>query len=654
MQVAYDSVMLVCNQLGFKRKDRLVREVRAAPEEAEEVMIIEDEEQMSNGNRCGESGGSGGPQSLGIQNDVSVDISVSLSPVKQKPRESAQLDYSQVGEEEVVITLGDSEEEDNYKLNYSQVVDDDLEDILVDSPIPSPDLDASSRSEQSDEDSDVEILEILNSSQTPLFAKIYKSVHKVDPDVAIKAQVEELEELAQESQSLLGGDDDYLEDMETNAEKEEPEAGFISRALQEIPGCDENMVRGAIRRVKARDGQLDLEDENQVVALVREEVDEIMVAKVSKEVEGVTEFEVKICLGELKEMDEGEVTEAMLLQRVMQQKEEGELLKKLAEDNPIFNEEKVRIAMKAVGVDHLTVESLPAIEKELKQPNVTEDEMITEAIEAEKAEVEEKAVNLSKIFDVSFEVAKEKLEESGFNIDIASQALLDLEDNDDEAILEGGPAGDIGPSDDQDLGDLVRSTSPELLEMEEDDDVTPAAKDKHVEDDQSIKDAHQRDTSLDNVDDLLEGLSDEEIEKPPSIKTTVKPSLPSSTTPTSSPSTHLMSLITTTAPSFTSSTSSTGLSSRAPTQADNVVDSEEEAKTMDEWVTEFDSSDSVDTNSEDDEDEEMNLSGLSEEQVKKKEDECRSSRDSRRRKVKAYYDKFFSEEHEDINNNNLF
>merc|ERR1719403_404080 len=83
----------------------------------------------------------------------------------------------------------------------------------------------------------------------------------------------------------------------------------------------------AMRRVRVREDHLNPEEENQVVALVREEVDEIMVAKVSKEVEGVTEFEVKICLGELKEMDEGEVTEAMLLQRVMQQKEEGELLK---------------------------------------------------------------------------------------------------------------------------------------------------------------------------------------------------------------------------------------------------------------------------------------------------------------------------------------
>ena len=272
----------------------------------------------------------------------------------------------------------------------------------------------------------------------------------------------------------------------------------------------------------------------------------------------------------------------------------------------------------------------------LKQEEEEEDRVKQEVREALKDDVD---INTPRV-------------ESKTDCSVGTSALdqpivLDVKD------LERGEQAEILGSE-EDLGDLVRSDSPELLEMVEDDYITPAARDKHVEDDQSIKDAHQRDTSLDSVDDLLEGLSDEEIEKPPSIKTTVKPSLPSSTTPTSSPSTHLMSLITTTAPSFTSSTSSTGLSSRAPTQADNVVDSEEEAKTMDEWVTEFDSSASVDTNSEDDEDEEMNLSGLSEEQVKKKEDECRSSRDSRRRKVKAYYDKFFSEEHEDINNNNLF
>jgi len=75
-KVAYDGVMLVCNLLGFKKKDRLVREVRAPPEEEEEVMIIEDEEQVSNGNGCGETGGGRGPQSLGIQNDFSVDVDV--------------------------------------------------------------------------------------------------------------------------------------------------------------------------------------------------------------------------------------------------------------------------------------------------------------------------------------------------------------------------------------------------------------------------------------------------------------------------------------------------------------------------------------------------------------------------------------------------
>ena len=112
--------------------------------------------------------------------------------------------------------------------------------------------------------------------------------------------------------------------------------------------------------------------------------------------------------------------------------------------------------------------------------------------------------------------------------------VLDVKD------LERGEQAEILGSE-EDLGDLVRSDSPELLEMVEDDYITPAARDKHVEDDQSIKDAHQRDTSLDSVDDLLEGLSDEEIEKPPSIKTTVKPSLPSSTTPTWKPGSLLPS-----------------------------------------------------------------------------------------------------------------
>jgi len=87
-QAAYDDVMLVCYQLGFKRKDRLAKEVRAPPEE-EEVMIIEDVEQMSNGNSCGESGGDQRPPSLGTQNDVNIvqnDVSVDADVGKQTGR----------------------------------------------------------------------------------------------------------------------------------------------------------------------------------------------------------------------------------------------------------------------------------------------------------------------------------------------------------------------------------------------------------------------------------------------------------------------------------------------------------------------------------------------------------------------------------------
>jgi len=87
-QVAYDDVMLVCHQLGFKRKDRLAKEVRAPPEE-EEVMIIEDVEQMSSENSCGESEGAQRPPSLGTQNDVNTvqnDVSVDADVGKQTGR----------------------------------------------------------------------------------------------------------------------------------------------------------------------------------------------------------------------------------------------------------------------------------------------------------------------------------------------------------------------------------------------------------------------------------------------------------------------------------------------------------------------------------------------------------------------------------------
>ena len=80
--------MLVCHQLGFKRKDRLAKEVRAPPEE-EEVMIIEDVEQMSSENSCGESEGAQRPPSLGTQNDVNTvqnDVSVDADVGKQTGR----------------------------------------------------------------------------------------------------------------------------------------------------------------------------------------------------------------------------------------------------------------------------------------------------------------------------------------------------------------------------------------------------------------------------------------------------------------------------------------------------------------------------------------------------------------------------------------
>ena len=494
--------------------------------------------------------------------------------VKQEP---VPLDYSQVGEEEV-ITLDDSEEEDNYDLNFSQVIsnsmlDDEVDDILVDSPVPSPDLDHSSSPEQSDEDSDVEILEILNNSQTALFAKIYKSVHKVEPDVKIKMQMAENEEIDnQESQSLLVEEEEEEDGVEMENVIEDPDAGLISKVLAEVTGCDENMVRGAIRKVKVIDGQLSPDQEDHVVALAREEVEEAMVTRVAKEVEGMAELQVKICLCDLKEKQDGEVTEIMLLQSVREQKEEEDILQKLAEDDPLFTEENVRKAMKTIGVESLTMMILPEIRKQLKQLEKGEEEMINEVIEAERVDVEENAMTLSKVFNVSFEVAKEKLEAAGLNVELASQALLEA-DKDDQVDVDHCADDDDG-LDDLDLEDLARSNSPELVEMEEKEDsvnIPAGTKGDKPGSTLGVSGGNLRgvetslDKSLDDVDDLLGGLSDED-EPPASSNSLAHP--PSVTLL----STHLMSLITTTAPPSTSSTAPTsvkdGTQIRTPTHAE--------------------------------------------------------------------------------------
>merc|ERR1719500_1480572 len=278
------------------------------------------------------------------------------------------------------------------------------------------------------------------------------------------------------------------------------------------------------------------------MALVREEVEEAMVVRVAKLVEGMTEVKVNICLLKLKERKEGEVTEIMLLETARDQREE-ELMQKMKDDDPLYTEERVREAMKAIGEDLLTLEILPEVQKQLKQSEQGEDELITEAIEAERVEMEEKAMNLSKVFNVSLEVAKEKLEAAGLNVELASQNLLEVDQGD---VTYG--VDDEDGLDDLDLEDLARSNSPELMDMEEGNKESSGANAKMAVD-----------TSFD-VNDLLEGLSDED--EPPAAK--IRP--PAVTQQAPSLSSHLMSLITTTAPASTSSAAAAV--KRMPTQAE--------------------------------------------------------------------------------------
>ena len=96
MQAAYDDLMLVCYQLGFKRKDRLAKQVRAPPEE-EEIMIIEDVEQMSNIIVVGNQEEAKGRQALGLKMmSISFKMTSQLMQMwENKQEEQLQLHYTQ-------------------------------------------------------------------------------------------------------------------------------------------------------------------------------------------------------------------------------------------------------------------------------------------------------------------------------------------------------------------------------------------------------------------------------------------------------------------------------------------------------------------------------------------------------------------------------
>ena len=394
-------------------------------------------------------------------------VQVKQEPGLQMFRAPPTLNFSQVGEDEV-ITLGDSDEEDGYELSQSQCMlqeegepstdFSDVDELLRDSP--SPDLSDSPTQEEEEDDSDIEI---LNESQTSLYAKIFKTVHKVEPKAPIEQPVKEERSL---SPSLL----DQVEDEE---EQEEPDSEVIRRLVAEVPECDENMVRNAVRRARqGRVGELSTEEEEYVRNLVQEEGEERLVKRIAKNA-GAGERQVKICLLELKDMRVEErqpVSEKLLLEMV---KEKEELRKKIV----------------ALALERNVPEDLV---REVVMRMVDFKGLFDQKKVLEEIDQEERSRILAEAFNITVDYAKKKLEESGMDESVASQAILDEENSrkeDQETEQEEEERRldlDLGPP------DLVRSHSPTLQDETEVE--TPF------------------DEFDDDVDGLLKGFTDDEDE----------------------------------------------------------------------------------------------------------------------------------------------
>ena len=274
----------------------------------------------------------------------------------------------------------------------------DIDYLLSDSPSPGGDMCDSPTPSSVCEDDDDDDIEILNESQTALFAKIFKTVHKVEPKVKIKEQEAEEEAVDSQpmSQSLL------LDDVE---EYVDPDTELVQALVSSIPGADYNIVSNCVRKERqggeqGLQGALSLEEQARVGARVREELEEATVKRVAKNL-GYSERFVKICMTEVKEKEPGvAVTEEELGKIVEEMKAQEEMCKDIQAENPTFTKEMIKDS----------TEKLSGQEKKKV---------------VEKIIVREKSKNLAEAFNVSIDFAQGKLEESGMDECVASQAILE-------------------------------------------------------------------------------------------------------------------------------------------------------------------------------------------------------------------------------------
>ena len=242
--------------------------------------------------------------------------------------------------DEAVITIYDSGDEDDYNQSQNCNVDFEVDDLLLDSDRDSPthakdndqQLSGGELSDNLDEDDDE--IQILNDSQTSLFNAVMKANNiKKEPSQDIN------EDLDIFSQSLL----DNASESECDEESLDPHlSSIVNDIVNSVEGATEKMVTKVYQRLVSPTTPKPVCDE--VLPEVIQECENNLVNKLSK-LHGMTSRSIKLLLLELKGEDkESIVLEEDLETSIVKKKEEGKIVDQLRSESE-FSQEAIKDAV---------------------------------------------------------------------------------------------------------------------------------------------------------------------------------------------------------------------------------------------------------------------------------------------------------------------
>ena len=507
-----------------------------------------------------------------------------LPLIKQEPGvTSIPQTYINYSQNEEVIEILDSSDEENYEANQSQSVvspiktniDEelsDIEDLLRDSP--SPTFVGEDESEMSDVINDDDDIEILKESQNSLYTTIFKAVHKVEPELNRR------DESAFDSTKL---------DCESKLDEREDEDELIKDIVDAVEGADDNMVRSAIRKLNLSNSKCE-RVYDAIFDMVKEEVEDNMVRKLSK-IHKCSVRQVKICLANLKGDDKDKhITEEMLKTEVEQKIKEEELVKHI-ECELKYPREKIQETINSMRIVKDTVEKDDLVARLREKDNLNEcilslakkedieesiareavvevmknrgsyiekavldliaekkcfnlkvdsirgdlgcsEELVRDVLtlsngDSESAASElrsrllihEKSKNLAEKFHTTVQYAKEKLEESELDEVAASQAIQ-LEQEEQES-RHWAETFDISI---EEAGQLYKDSGKDLVKASQI--LLDQMDDEEKKDKQEKDEIMEIDSPVDDDSDLKEQLKDSTGDKESSVRATTKEDMP--------------------------------------------------------------------------------------------------------------------------------